>query len=73
MAAAMGEICENTKQAREMALTGNYESSGVYYEGVIQQIHRLLVSIDDPTRKARWQSVQTNIVSEYEQVPLSGS
>lgn len=51
-----------------MALTGNYESAGVYYQGVIQQIHRLLVSVDDPTRKARWQSVQTDIVSEYEQV-----
>jgi len=30
--------------AREMSLLGNYETASVYYQGVIQQIHRLLVS-----------------------------
>ncbi|KAK6636852.1 hypothetical protein RUM43_010516 [Polyplax serrata] len=68
MASSINEICENTKLAREMALMGNYESSGVYYQGVIQQIHRLLFSIDDPTRKSKWQSVQSEIAEEYEQV-----
>lgn len=57
MAVSVGEICENTKLAREMALTGNYESALVYYEGTIQMIHRLLVTIADPTRKSKWQLV----------------
>lgn len=57
MAASMSEICESTEMAREMALMGNYDSSTVYYQGVIQQIHKLLISIDDPTRKSKWQMV----------------
>lgn len=57
MAVSINEICENTKLAREMALMGNYETSGVYYQGVVQQMHRLLQSIADPTRKGKWQLV----------------
>lgn len=68
MAANINEICENTKLAREMALMGNYESSGVYYQGVVQQIHRLLLTINEPARKSKWQSVQSDIADEYEQV-----
>ena len=68
MAVSINEICENTKLAREMALTGNYDTSGVYYQGVVQQIHRLLTSIVDVTRKAKWQQVQHQIVQEFEKV-----
>lgn len=57
MAVSVMEICENTKLAREMALTGNYESAGVYYQGVVQMIHRLLITISDKTRKSKWQLV----------------
>jgi katanin p60 ATPase-containing subunit A1 len=57
MAVSINEICENTKLAREMALMGNYETAGVYYQGVVQQIHKLLISIADPTRKGEWQRV----------------
>lgn len=59
MAVSINEICENTKLAREMALMGNYETSSVYYQGVIQNIHKLLISIADQTRKAKWQQVGT--------------
>ncbi|XP_071438871.1 katanin p60 ATPase-containing subunit A-like 1 [Hetaerina americana] len=68
MAVSINEICENTKLGREMALMGNYESAGVYYQGVVQQIHRLLATIVDPTRRAKWQQVQQQIVQEYERV-----
>ena len=57
MSTSVAEICENTKLAREAALLGNYETAGVYYQGVVQQIHRLLATITDPTHKGRWQSV----------------
>ena len=40
-----------------MALMGNYETSSVYYQGVVQQIHKLLSTISDPTRKGKWQHV----------------
>ncbi|KAF7997168.1 hypothetical protein HCN44_005445 [Aphidius gifuensis] len=71
MAVSVNEICENTKLARDMALTGNYDTSGVYYQGVIQQIHRLLATIVDTTRKAKWQLVQQQIANEFEKVKSS--
>ena len=51
------EICENTKMGREQALLGNYETSQVYYQGVLQQIQKLLLTIKDTTRKQKWQQV----------------
>ncbi|KAI5645809.1 ATPase family associated with various cellular activities (AAA) domain-containing protein [Phthorimaea operculella] len=68
MAVCVGEICENTKLAREMALMGNYEPALVYYEGTVQMIQRLLLTIADPTRKSKWQLVQRQMVLEYKQV-----
>uniref|UniRef100_A0A1B6JUQ1 Katanin p60 ATPase-containing subunit A1 n=2 Tax=Homalodisca TaxID=139475 RepID=A0A1B6JUQ1_9HEMI len=68
MAVSINEICENTKLAREMALMGNYETSGVYYQGVIQNIQKLLISIADHTRKAKWQQIQRQVALEYEQL-----
>ncbi|XP_015788050.1 katanin p60 ATPase-containing subunit A-like 1 [Tetranychus urticae] len=59
------DICENTKMGREFALLGNYETSLVYYQGVVQQIHRLLQTISDPIRKERWQEIQQKIAEEY--------
>ena len=58
--ANMAEICENTKMGREYALLGNYETSIVYYQGVLQQIHKLLTTITEPTRKQKWQQVCYN-------------
>ncbi|KOB69168.1 Katanin p60 ATPase-containing subunit A1 [Operophtera brumata] len=73
MAVSVGEICENTKLAREMALMGNYDSAMVYYEGTVQMIHRLLTTIADPTRKSKWQLVQKQMAREYEQLKATVS
>ncbi|RWS02724.1 katanin p60 ATPase-containing subunit A1-like protein [Dinothrombium tinctorium] len=53
---------------REFGLLGNYETALVYYQGVVQQIHRLLQTINDPLRKERWQEIQQQIAHEYEYV-----
>lgn len=71
MAVSINEICESTKLAREMAVMGNYESSSVYYQGVIQQIHKLLLSILDETRRSKWQLVQHQIAQEYEKLVVN--
>ncbi|XP_057334188.1 katanin p60 ATPase-containing subunit A-like 1 [Microplitis mediator] len=68
MSVSINEISENAKLARDLALTGNYETSGVYYQGVIQQINRLLSTIVDTTRKSKWQLVQHQIADEYDKV-----
>ncbi|NWX63986.1 KATL1 protein, partial [Promerops cafer] len=64
----LAEICDNAKKGREYALLGNYDSSMVYYQGVIQQIHRHCQSIRDPAIKGKWQQVRQELVEEYEQV-----
>jgi len=68
MAVSLQDICENTKLAREMSLVGNYETATVYYQGVIQQIHRLLATIEDPQRKFKWQQIQGEVAQEYDVV-----
>ena len=58
MSVSHTEICENTKLARENALFGNYDNSLVYYQGVLQQIQKLLVTVKEPSRRERWQQVR---------------
>ncbi|XP_063707553.1 katanin p60 ATPase-containing subunit A-like 1 [Culicoides brevitarsis] len=62
------EICENTKLAREMALVGNYDSAGIYYEGVTQMLNKLLITLHDPIKKGKWTMVLTQINKEYNQM-----
>ena len=59
--ASVAEICENTKMGREHALLGDYETSQVYYQGVLQQIQKLLLTIKDTQRKQTWQQVQGSV------------
>jgi katanin p60 ATPase-containing subunit A1 len=62
------EICESTKLAREMALMGNYDSAGIYYEGVLQMLNKLVGGISDPLRKGKWTLIQQQISKEYNQM-----
>lgn len=53
----LAEICDNATKGREYALLGNYDSSAVYYQGVLQQIHKHCQSLRDPALKVQWQQV----------------
>lgn len=53
----LAEICDNAKKAREYALLGNYDTSAVYYQGVLQQIHKHCQSLRDPALKVKWHQV----------------
>uniref|UniRef100_A0A672HG33 Katanin p60 ATPase-containing subunit A-like 1 n=1 Tax=Salarias fasciatus TaxID=181472 RepID=A0A672HG33_SALFA len=64
----LAEICDNAKKGREYALLGNYDSSVVYYQGVIQQIHKHCQTLRDPALKVRWQQVRQELTEEFEQV-----
>jgi len=61
MAVSIDEIRESINMAREMALTGNYDSSLVYYEGAKLQLGRFLSTVDIQTRRETWRSVSYNI------------
>ena len=55
---SLSEICENAKMAREYALLGNYDTSLVYYQGVIQQIQKHIQQLkDDAVMKQEWHQV----------------
>lgn len=54
MSTSMKKILENTKQARDMALDGNYDHAGIYYEGVLQQLKKMLVTAPDPSQKSKY-------------------
>lgn len=65
---SLAEIYDNVKKGREYALLGNYDSSMVYYQGVIQQIQKHTHLIRDPALKVKWLQVRQELVEEYEQV-----
>lgn len=54
----LSEICDNATKGREFALLGNYDSSQVYYEGVLQQIHKHCQTLGDTAIKVKWQQVR---------------
>lgn len=54
---SIAEICENAKLARDMALTGNYDSASIYYEGLQGLLARMISSTNDPLRKGKWTMV----------------
>uniref|UniRef100_A0A8C5H4N8 Katanin p60 ATPase-containing subunit A1 n=1 Tax=Gouania willdenowi TaxID=441366 RepID=A0A8C5H4N8_GOUWI len=62
------KILDNAKKGREFALLGNYDSSIVYYQGVIHQINKHCQSLRDPALKVRWQQVRQELTEEYDQV-----
>ncbi|KAK9538074.1 hypothetical protein VZT92_005632 [Zoarces viviparus] len=64
----LSEICDNAKKGREYALLGNYDSSIVYYQGVIQQICKHCQSLRDPALKVKWQQLRQELTEECEQV-----
>lgn len=68
MSAVLNDIIEDTKLGREYALLGNYESSLVYYHGVLQQINRLIGSIADENRIKLWRDIQKLLAYECENV-----
>lgn len=65
MSANYNEICENTRLARENALLGQYDSALVYYQGVLQQIQKLIVQLKEPSRKQKWQVVSIYLIRTY--------
>ena len=68
MNVTLSDIVENARQGRECALLGNYETSLVYYQGVLQQINRLVSTIEDHSRCQLWQDIQKLLVLECESV-----
>jgi len=65
MAVSIDEIRESINMAREMALTGNYDSSLVYYEGAKLQLGRFLSTVDVQARRESWRTVSNSVSILY--------
>lgn len=48
---------------------GDYDSARIYYEGLIQTLQRLVLSISDPMRKGKWTMV-SNLIKQNQLCPL---
>ena len=57
--ANFGEVYENLKQARELALMGQYDNSAVYYQGFLSQLSKLM---RDSSRKPEYKQVVVVVV-----------
>ncbi|KAH8291980.1 hypothetical protein KR054_002858, partial [Drosophila jambulina] len=62
------EICDNAKLARDMALTGNYDSACIYYEGLQGLLARQLKATADPLRKGKWNMINQQISQEHAKI-----
>ena len=49
-----------------MSLMGNYEKNTVYYQGVFNQISKLLTV--NPARQPKWRNIQAKLTQEWELV-----
>ena len=56
--ASSGAITENVKQARELALMGDYDDAKVYYSGAVQGMQLILKQVQEPDRKQKWREVR---------------
>ncbi|XP_076807705.1 katanin p60 ATPase-containing subunit A1-like [Clavelina lepadiformis] len=67
---SLDEICENVKMGREYALLGNYDTAMVYYQGVLQQIQKLVNNLPSKESEIRsaWQSLRQELAQEYEHI-----
>lgn len=45
-----------------VTIIGDYDSARIYYEGLIQSLHRLVIGISDPLRKGKWTMVSCNVM-----------
>lgn len=61
----LSEISHNAKLAREMAMSGNYDSSGIYYETVLENVQKLLLGSSDATRRGKYALIQQQLIKEY--------
>lgn len=61
----LAELSHNAKLAREMAMCGNYDSSGIYYDTVLENIQKMLLGCSDATRRGKYALIQQQLIKEY--------
>lgn len=62
---SLTELSSNVKLARDMALSGNYDSSGIYYDTVLEMIQKLILGCVDTTKRGKYTLIQQQLIKEY--------
>jgi katanin p60 ATPase-containing subunit A1 len=65
MKMSLADLSSNVKLAREMAVSGNYDSSGIYYETVLEMVQKLILGTMDATKKGKFSLIQQQLIKEY--------
>lgn len=55
-------------EARTHACSGEYKTSIVYYEGVLEQLTRHMRTVNDPFASSKWQDAKKRLLTEVELV-----
>ena len=63
MSTSYTDMFDNLKLARENALFGGYDTSVVYYQGVLQQLQKLMITIKEPDRRNKFQMVMLQYIT----------
>ncbi|KAK3268290.1 Katanin p60 ATPase-containing subunit A1 [Cymbomonas tetramitiformis] len=65
---AFPAVVDQLTLAREYALLGEYDTSVVYFDGVVSQINKHLRTLDDPYIKGKWMKMKKELAEEVELV-----
>lgn len=66
MPGALAGLQEHLKLARDYALEGLYDTSIIFFDGVIAQINKHINALDDPVIRAKWLNCKKTISEEIE-------
>ncbi|XP_057473439.1 katanin p60 ATPase-containing subunit A1 [Actinidia eriantha] len=65
---SLAGLQDHLKLAREYAIEGVYDTSIIFFDGVIAQINKHLSTLDDPSVRAKWSNVKKALTEETEVV-----
>ncbi|KAI9208500.1 P-loop containing nucleoside triphosphate hydrolase protein [Polychytrium aggregatum] len=64
----IANLASDLQISRECALLGNYDTSLVYFESIIQTIHLHSKTVSDPTLREKWNELKQNLTTEFQLV-----
>lgn len=61
---SLAQLNSSVKYAREMAMNGNYDSAGIYYETVSEMVQKIIMNTTDSAKKGKLMQIQNQLVKE---------
>ena len=64
----MSTIMSELQISRECALLGNYDTSLLYFESVLNNLHHFIKTVEKEDLKDQWNQTRTELVKEFQLV-----